>query len=69
VACREWVKRQCGSVDLLGLQLKKGRALSLSAIYVPQMTGASLRRPHHAIAWTFLKLQQGKRLRHAPRSR
>jgi formylglycine-generating enzyme required for sulfatase activity len=38
VAYREWVKRQYGGVDLLGLQLKKGRPPSLSAIYVPQMT-------------------------------
>ena len=38
VAYREWVKRQYGGVDLLGLQLKKGRPPSLSAIYVPQTT-------------------------------
>jgi formylglycine-generating enzyme required for sulfatase activity len=41
VAYREWVKRQHGGVDLLGLQLKKGRPPSLSAIYVPQTTTAS----------------------------
>lgn len=38
VAYREWVKKQYGGVDLLGLQLKKGRPPSLSAIYVPQTT-------------------------------
>ena len=40
VAYREWVKKQYGGVDLLGLQLKKGRPPSLSAIYVPQTTTA-----------------------------
>jgi formylglycine-generating enzyme required for sulfatase activity len=40
VAYREWVKRQYGGVDLLGLQLKKGRPPSLSTIYVPQTTTA-----------------------------
>ena len=43
VAYREWVKKQHGGVDLLGLQLKKGRPPSLSAIYVPQTT--TRRRP------------------------
>jgi hypothetical protein len=38
VAYREWIKKQHGGVDLLGLQLKKGRPPSLSAIYVPQTT-------------------------------
>jgi formylglycine-generating enzyme required for sulfatase activity len=38
VAYREWVKKQHGGVDLLGLQLKKGRPPSLGAIYVPQTT-------------------------------
>ena len=38
VAYREWVKKQCGGVDLLGLRLKKGRPPSLSTIYVPQTT-------------------------------
>jgi formylglycine-generating enzyme required for sulfatase activity len=49
VAYREWVKKQHGGVDLLGLQLKKGRPPSLSAIYVPQTTTASLkgRRGRH----------------------
>jgi formylglycine-generating enzyme required for sulfatase activity len=41
VAYREWVKKQHGGVDLLGLQLKKGRPPSLSAIYVPQTTTAA----------------------------
>ena len=40
VAYREWVKKQHGGVDLLGLQLKKGRPPLLSAIYVPQTTTA-----------------------------
>jgi formylglycine-generating enzyme required for sulfatase activity len=38
VAYREWVKKKHGGVDLLGLQLKKSRPPSLSAIYVPQTT-------------------------------
>jgi hypothetical protein len=40
VAYRQWVKQQHGGVDLLGLQLKKGRPPSLSAIYVPQISTA-----------------------------
>jgi hypothetical protein len=40
VAYREWVKKQHGGVDLLGLQLKKGCPPSLSAIYVSQTTTA-----------------------------
>jgi formylglycine-generating enzyme required for sulfatase activity len=40
VAYREWIKKQHGGVDLLGLQLKKGRPPSLSAIYVPQTVTA-----------------------------
>ena len=35
------MKKQYGGVDLLGLQLKKGRPPSLSAIYVPQTTTAA----------------------------
>ena len=38
VAYRDWVKKQHGGVDLLGLQVKKGRPPSLSSIYVPQTT-------------------------------
>jgi hypothetical protein len=41
VAYRDWVKRQHGGVDLLGLRLKKGRPPTLSSIYVPQVTLAS----------------------------
>ncbi len=41
VAYRDWVRKQHGGVDLLGLQLKKGRPPSLSAIYVPQTTTAT----------------------------
>jgi hypothetical protein len=41
IAYREWVKKQHGGVDLLGLQLKKGRPPSLSSIYVPQTTTAA----------------------------
>lgn len=40
VVYREWLKKQHGGVDLLGLQLKKGRPPLLSAIYVPQTTTA-----------------------------
>jgi formylglycine-generating enzyme required for sulfatase activity len=53
-AYRDWVKKQFGGVDLLGLQLKKGRPPSLSAIYVPQVcpsaadTDAELRAKHRA---------------------
>jgi len=35
------MKKQYGGVDLLGLQLKKGRPPSLSAIYVPQTNAAA----------------------------
>jgi formylglycine-generating enzyme required for sulfatase activity len=41
VAYREWVKKKYGGVDLLGVQLKKSRPPSLSAIYVPQTTTAA----------------------------
>jgi formylglycine-generating enzyme required for sulfatase activity len=41
VAYRDWVKKQHGGVDLLGLQLKKGRPPSLGTIYVPQTTSAA----------------------------
>jgi formylglycine-generating enzyme required for sulfatase activity len=40
IAYRDWVKKQHGGVDLLGLQLKKGRPPSLGTIYVPQTTVA-----------------------------
>jgi formylglycine-generating enzyme required for sulfatase activity len=41
VAYRDWVKKKYGGVDLLGVQLKKSRPPSLSAIYVPQTTTAA----------------------------
>ena len=61
VAYREWVKKQHGGVDLLGLQLKKGRPPSLSAIYVPQTTTAA--RPPTSTAGR--RRRPGTRRRHA----
>ena len=45
IAYREWVKKHHCGVDLLGLQLKKGRPPSLDTIYVPLTTAAGDREP------------------------
>ena len=31
----EWVKRECGSVELLGLRLKHGQSVRIGSVYVP----------------------------------
>lgn len=34
----EWVKRECGSVELLGLRLKQGQSVRIGSVYVPLAT-------------------------------
>ena len=34
----EWVKRDCGSIELLGLRLKQGQAVRIGSVYVPLTT-------------------------------
>ncbi|MBI5850494.1 MAG: TIR domain-containing protein, partial [Planctomycetes bacterium] len=41
----EWVRKHCGSVELLGLDSKRVRAPSLSSVYVPAVTTARPRAP------------------------
>ena len=34
----EWVKRECGSIELLGLRLKQGQSVRIGSVYVPLTT-------------------------------
>lgn len=34
----DWVKRDCGSIELLGLRLKQGQAVRIGSVYVPLAT-------------------------------
>ena len=35
---RAWVKRECGSIELLGLRLKQGQSVRIGSVYVPLTT-------------------------------
>jgi formylglycine-generating enzyme required for sulfatase activity len=61
VAYRDWVKKQYGGVDLLGLQLKKGRPPSLSAIYVPQTTTAPSAEAKGRRRWSGTDVDKARR--------
>ncbi|MBX3746549.1 MAG: SUMF1/EgtB/PvdO family nonheme iron enzyme [Verrucomicrobiae bacterium] len=41
----EWVKRECGSVELLGLRLKQGQSVRIGSVYVPLTTTWREARP------------------------
>ena len=34
----EWLKKDCGSIDLLGLRLKQGQSIRIGSVYVPLTT-------------------------------
>ena len=40
----EWLQSECGGIDLLGMQVKDGRAVRISNVYVPLTTAASDRQ-------------------------
>ncbi|MGE3881375.1 MAG: SUMF1/EgtB/PvdO family nonheme iron enzyme [Planctomycetota bacterium] len=42
---REWLRRECGSVELLGLNSKTARAPSIGSVYVPAVTRARAIEP------------------------
>jgi hypothetical protein len=41
----EWVKRACGSVELLGLRLKHGQSVRIGSVYVPLHVTAGITGP------------------------
>lgn len=45
----DWLRRECDSVELLGLDLKESRNLGLGHVYVPAVTNAATAR---ASTWT-----------------
>jgi formylglycine-generating enzyme required for sulfatase activity len=67
VAYRDWVKKQHGGVDLLGLQLKRARTPSLSAIYVPQTTTAGPKEQQANAEAARALSAIGGNLEHSPR--
>ena len=40
-AYREWLRRQCSDIELLGVRLKQGQAIKLNHVYVPLITNVA----------------------------